>query len=51
MIAEYVKIIDGFNVVNIYVKTRDGPYAVTKYMLKQRRDFLQQEIYVELKIQ
>ena len=40
MITEYVKIMDGFNVVKIYVKIRDGLYAVTKYMLKQRMDYM-----------
>ena len=40
MITEYVKIIDGFYVVKIYVKIRHGLYAVTKYMLKQRMDYM-----------
>ena len=40
MITEYVKITDGFYVVEIYVKMRDGLYAVTKYMLKQRMDYM-----------
>ena len=40
MITEYVKIMDGFFVVKINVKIRDGLYAVTKYMLKQRMDYI-----------
>ena len=40
MITEYVKIFDGFYVVEIYVKIRDGLYAATKYMLKQRMDYM-----------
>ena len=40
MITEYVKIRDGFDVVKTYVKIRDGLYAVTKYMLKQRMDYM-----------
>ena len=40
MITEYVKIIDGFDVVKIYVKIRNGLYAVTKYMFKQRVDYM-----------
>ena len=30
MITEYAKLMDGFYVVKIYVKIRDGLYAVTK---------------------
>ena len=40
MITEYVKIMDGFYVVKIDVKMRDGLYAVTEYMLKQRMDYM-----------
>ena len=40
MITEYVKIMDGLYVVKIYVKIRDGLCAVTKYMLKQRMDYM-----------
>ena len=40
MITEYVKIIDGFYVVKIYVEIRDGLYAVTKDMLKRRMDYM-----------
>ena len=40
MITEYVKIMDGFYVAKIYVKIRDVLYAVTKYMLKQRMDYM-----------
>ena len=40
MITEYVKLIDVLYVIKIYVKIRDGLYAVTKYMLKQRMDYM-----------
>ena len=40
MITEYVEIMDGFYVVKMYGKIRDGLYAVTKYMLKQRMDYM-----------
>ena len=40
MITEYAKIIDGLYVVKICVKMRDGLYAVTKDMLKQRMDYM-----------
>ena len=40
MITEYVKIIDGFYVIKIYVNIRDGLYAVTQYMLKPRMDYM-----------
>ena len=40
MITEYVKSMNGFYVVKTYVKIRDGLYAVTKYMLKQRMDYM-----------
>ena len=31
---------DGFYVVKIEVKIRDGLYAVSKYMLKQQMDYM-----------
>ena len=40
MITQYLKIMDGFDVVKIYVKIRDGLYAVTKYMLKQQMYYM-----------
>ena len=40
MMTEYFKMIDGFYVVKMHVKIRDVLYAVTKYMLKQRMDYL-----------
>ena len=40
MIREYVKIMNGLYVVKLYTEIRDGPYAVTKYMLKQRMDYM-----------
>ena len=38
--TEYVKIMDGFYVIKIYAKIRDGLYTVTKYMSKQRMDYM-----------
>ena len=38
--TEYVRIMDGFYVVKIYAKIRDGLYAVTKKIYKQRMDYM-----------